>query len=99
MGTEDLTNFLIASSELPKTFSEDEIAALAAQLHVEEHPAGELLMKESTPACSLMLLLSGEVRRMLADVELDLRHAGESSVKACSPTKAVTSPMWSQRSR
>ena len=46
MGTEELTNFLIASSELPKTFSKDEIAALAAQLHVEEHPAGELLIKE-----------------------------------------------------
>ncbi|WP_071991421.1 methylglyoxal synthase [Synechococcus sp. CC9616] len=77
MGTDELTEFLMANSVLPENFSKEEIAAFAEQLNVEEYPAGETLMREGTPACSLMLLISGEVRRMLGDVELDLLHAGE----------------------
>ena len=77
MGTDELTDFLMANSVLPGNFAREEIAVLAAQLNVEEYPAGETLIKEGTPACSLMLLISGEVRRMLGDVELNLLHAGE----------------------
>ena len=77
MGSDELTDFLMANSVLPQNFAREEIAALAAQLNVEEYPAGETLMREGTPACSLMLLISGEVRRMLGDVELNLLHAGE----------------------
>ena len=68
MGIDELTDFMMAKSELPKSFSREEISALAGQLQIEEHPAGETLMREGTPACSLMLLISGEVRRMLGDV-------------------------------
>ena len=77
MGTDELTDFMMATSVLPKSFSREEISALAGLLQIEEYPAGEILIQEGTPACSLMLLISGEVRRMLGDVELNLLHAGE----------------------
>ena len=77
MGTDELTDFMMAKSVLPKSFSREEISALAGLLQIEEYPAGEILIREGTPACSLMLLISGEVRRMLGDVELNLLHAGE----------------------
>ena len=77
MDTAALTQFLSTKSRLAKHFSRDEITELSEQLIFENYEEGSILMKEGEPACSLMLLISGEIRLTHVDTELSILQPGD----------------------
>ena len=77
MDTAALTQFLSTTSKLAEHFSPSEIAGLSEQLSFESYEAGTVLMKEGEPACSLLLLISGEIRLTHDQIELRLLQPGE----------------------
>jgi methylglyoxal synthase len=77
MDTAALTQFLSTTSKLTEHFSPSEIAGLSEQLSFESYEAGTVLMKEGEPACSLLLLISGDIRLTHDQIELRLLQPGE----------------------
>lgn len=77
MNTIDLSKFIISNSALGEAFTQDEIASLSEHLRLEEYPQDTSLMKEGEPACSLLIVISGEVRLCHEDIELDLLRGGD----------------------
>ena len=77
MDTAALTQFLSTTSKLAEHFSPSEIAGLSEQLSFESYEAGTVLMKEGEPACSLLLLISGDIRLTHDQIELRLLQPGE----------------------
>ena len=76
MDTAALTQFLSTTSKLAEHFSPSEIAGLSEQLSFESYEAGTVLMKEGEPACSLLLLISGEIRLTHDQIEQKLLQPG-----------------------
>ena len=72
-----LTEFLLTKSMLATHFSSAEISGLSEQLSFENHEAGKQLMKEGEPTCSLLLLITGEIRLTHEDIELKWLKPGE----------------------
>ena len=62
METAELASILISDSKLGTHFSSEVITSLAENLALEEYPKDTALMKEGEPACSLLIVISGEVR-------------------------------------
>jgi serine phosphatase RsbU (regulator of sigma subunit) len=62
---------LLASSKLLRGLSRSQLGTIAALLRVEEHPAGELITRESQPADRVYLLAEGcaEVLKRLSESE------------------------------
>ena len=77
MDTAALTQFLSTNSKLSEHFSRQEILGLAEQLSFESYEPGTVLMKEGEPACSLLLLISGDIRLTHDQIELRMLQPGD----------------------
>ena len=71
MKTIQLIEFLSTSSDLRDVLSDEEIIALVPFLDVETISAGSVIRSEGAPECSLLIVVSGEIRLSHNDTELN----------------------------
>ena len=74
MNQQGLIKTLKSCDLISKGLSKSELELLATYFQVCEYKPNECLMKEGEPATSLMILVSGEARAILSDLQLDIIH-------------------------
>ena len=79
-----LIEFLSTSSDLRHVLNDDEIISLVPHLGIETISAGTILRDEGAPECSLLIIVSGEVRLSYTDTEVNKLNPGQSSAKVLS---------------
>ena len=72
-----LIEFLSTNSDLTKVLNDDDIIALVPHLGIETIPADTILRKEGEPECSLLIVVSGEIRLSHDGTEIDKLHPGQ----------------------
>ncbi len=72
-----LIEFLSTNSDLRHVLNDDEIIALVPHLGIETISAGTILREEGAPECSLLIVVSGEVRLSHDDTELNKLIPGQ----------------------
>ena len=72
-----LIEFLSTSSDLRHVLNDDEIISLVQHLGIETISAGTTLRDEGAPECSLLIIVSGEVRLSLTDTEVNKLYPGQ----------------------
>ena len=77
MKTIQLIEFLSTSSDLRDVLSDEEIIALVPFLDVETISAGSVIRSEGAPECSLLIVVSGEIRLSHNDTELNKLNSGQ----------------------
>ena len=77
MKTIELIEFLSNSSDLRDVLSDEEIIALVPFLDVETISAGSVIRNEGAPECSLLIVVSGEIRLSHNDTELNKLNSGQ----------------------
>jgi methylglyoxal synthase len=77
MKTIQLIEFLSTSSDLSDVLSDEEIIAFAPNLGLKTVSADTVLRKEGEPDCSLLIVVSGEVRLSHDGNEITKLHPGQ----------------------
>ena len=72
-----LIEFLSTSSDLRHVLNDDEIISLVPHLDIETISAGTILRDEGAPECSLLIIVSGEVRLSHTDTEVNKLNPGQ----------------------
>ena len=77
MKSVQLIEFLSTKSDLNKVLNDDEIITLVPHLGIETIPADTVLRQEGEPDCSLLIVVSGEVRLSHDGTEIEKVHPGQ----------------------
>lgn len=77
MKSVQLIEFLSTKSDLNKVLNDDEIITLVPHLGIETIPADTVLRHEGEPDCSLLIVVSGEVRLSHDGTEIEKVHPGQ----------------------